>query len=124
MSNFENSACKVMGIILILLLSFLSVQLMGCTTIGWTDSGAPIVRQMWAKEDARRLALNEKKQSFSLLDNRGILHKYKTRHSTSWNPQNVIQVYCGSHYKWETLRIVWRRDKLLNQVWKWTYIVR
>ena len=125
MSDFENIACKAMAVILIILLCFLSFQLMGCsiptngTTVGWTDNGAPIV---------------EPAQAFPLLDNRGILHEYRDSKAypkiTKPTHMSVLQVYCGVHRQWETLRIVWRRSSLTKiehreeaDYWRWTYIV-
>ena len=123
MSDFENIACKAMAVILIILLCFLSFQLMGCatggTTIGWTENGAPIV---------------EPAQAFPLLDNRGILHKYKSDAKTYkriTHPKNEqLTLYCGVHFQWENIRIVWRRSSLTKiehreeaDYWRWTYIV-
>ena len=91
----------------------------GGTTIGWTDNGAPIVRST---------------SSFPLLDNRGILHEYRDSKAypkiTKPTHMSVLQVYCGVHRQWETLRIVWRRGNLTKiehreeaDYWRWTYIV-
>ena len=88
-------------------------------TIGWTDSGAPIVNTS---------------QAFPLLDNRGILHKYRDSKAypliTKPTHMSVLQVYCGVHRQWETLRIVWKRSGLYtighreeNSFWRWTYMV-
>jgi len=129
LSDFENIACKVMGIILVILLCLLAFQLMGCavlrtggTTIGWTDSGAPIVRSIQAPS------------SFPLLDNRGILHEYRDSKAypliTKPTHMSVLQVYCGVHRQWETIRIVWKRSNLTkiehreeNSFWRWNYNV-
>ena len=134
MNDFESKACKVMAVILIILLSFLSFQLMGCsipthgTTVGWTDSGAPIVNTS---------------QAFPLLDNRGILHEYKSDTKTykriTHPSADKLTLYCGSHFQWETIRIVWKRSDLTNidkaeqfstysaleesSFWRWTYMV-
>ena len=91
----------------------------GGTTIGWTDGGAPIVNTS---------------QAFPLLDNRGILHEYKSDTKTYkriTHPRNdELTLYCGSHFQWETLRIVWKRSSLTNiehreegSYWRWTYVV-
>ena len=122
MSDFENMACKAMAVILIILLCFLSVQLMGCatggTTVGWTDNGAPIVRAP---------------SSFPLLDNRGILHEYRESYNRVIKPSHndELQVYCGVHRQWETLRIAWKRGNLTKiehreevDYWRWNYSVR
>jgi hypothetical protein len=125
LSDFENIACKVMGIILIILLSFLSFQLMGCsipthgTTVGWTDGGAPIVRSL---------------SSFPLLDNRDILHEYKSDAKTykriTHPSTDKLTLYCAVHFQWETVNIVWKRSNLTNighreesSFWRWTYMV-
>jgi hypothetical protein len=109
---------QLISLALLILLSLSCAA--GGTTIGWTDNGAPIVRSKTSRNSIKFAS-----SSFPLLDNRGILHKYKACPLiTRPTHMTVQQVYCGSHYKWETLRIVWRRDKLLTQVWKWTYIVR
>ena len=125
MSDFENIACKAMGIILIILLSFLSFQLMGCsipthgTTVGWTDNGAPIVRP---------------KESFPLLDNRGILQEYKSDAKTykriTHPSADELTLYCAVHKQWETVKIAWKRSDLTNighreesSFWRWTYMV-
>ena len=89
----------------------------GGTTIGWTDDGAPIV--------AREIPV---------LDNRGILHEYKSDAKTykriTHPSKDKLTLYCGSHFQWETLRIVWRRSSLTKiehreeaNYWRWTYIV-
>ena len=73
--------------------------------------------------------------SFPLLDNRGILHEYRDSKAypkiTHPKSGDVIQIYCGFHYQWETIRIVWRRGDLTkiehreeSSYWRWTYIVR
>ena len=91
-------------------------------TIGWTDSGAPIVRSIQAPS------------SFPVLDNRGILHKYRDSKAypliTKPTHMSVLQVYCGVHRQWETLRIVWKRSNLTkiehreeNSFWRWNYNV-
>ncbi len=123
MSDFENIACKAMAVILIILLCFLSFQLMGCatggTTIGWTENGA---------------LSTQTPSSFPVLDNRGILHEYRDSKAypkiTKPTHMSVLQVYCGVHRQWETLRIVWRRSSLTKiehreeaDYWRWTYIV-
>jgi hypothetical protein len=72
--------------------------------------------------------------SFPLLDNRGILHEYRDSKAypkiTKPTHMSVLQVYCGVHRQWETLRIVWRRSSLTKiehreeaDYWRWTYMV-
>ena len=126
MTDFENIACKAMAVILIILLCFLSVQLMGCsiptngTTVGWTDNGAPIV---------------EPTQAFPLLDNRDILHEYKSDAKTykriTHPSKDKLTLYCAVHRQWETVNIAWKRSSLTNiehreesSFWRWTYTVR
>ena len=123
MSDFENIACKAMAVILIILLCFLSFQLMGCatggTTIGWTENGAPIV---------------EPAQAFPLLDNRDILHEYKSDAKTykriTHPSTDKLTLYCAVHFQWETVNIAWKRSNLTNiehreesSFWRWTYTV-
>ena len=123
MSDFENMACKAMAVILIILLCFLSVQLMGCatggTTVGWTENGAPIV---------------EPAQAFPLLDNRDILHEYKSDAKTykriTHPSTDKLTLYCAVHFQWETVNIAWKRSDLTNiehreesSFWRWTYMV-
>jgi len=117
-----------MGIILIILLSFLSFQLMGCsipthgTTVGWTDGGAPIVRSIQAPS------------SFPLLDNRDILHEYRDSKAypkiTKPTHNDELTLYCAVHRQWETVKIVWKRSNLTNighreenSYWRWNYNV-
>ena len=72
--------------------------------------------------------------SFPLLDNRGILHEYrdKSAYSEIIKPTHnqKLTLYCGSHFQWEILRIVWRRGNLITiehreemDYFRWTYIV-
>ena len=72
--------------------------------------------------------------SFPLLDNRGILHEYKSDAKTykriTHPSKDKLTLYCGVHRQWETLRIVWRRSSLTKiehreeaDYWRWTYIV-
>lgn len=74
----------------------------------------------------------QKLSSFPLLDNRGILHEYRTDHNRITHPKvnDKLTLYCASHFQWETLKIVWRRSDLTkighreeNSYWRWTYIV-
>ena len=112
----------------IILLSLALLNL-GCAhstsrTIGWTDSGAPIVRSVSTQPPS----------SFPLLDNRGILHEYRDSKAypliTKPTHMSVLQVYCGVHRQWETIRIVWKRSNLTkiehreeNSFWRWNYNV-
>ncbi len=107
-------------------LACLALTQVGCAhstsrTIGWTDNGAPIVRS------------TQTPSSFPLLDNRGILHEYRDSKAypmiTKPTHMSVIQVYCGVHRQWETLRIVWKRGNLTKiehreEKWRWNYNVR
>ena len=108
---------------LMIYLGLIGLALFSCatggTTIGWTDNGAPIVRAP---------------SSFPLLDNRGILHEYRDSKAypmiTKPTHSTVIQVYCGVHRQWETLRIAWKRSDLSkiehreeSSFWRWTYMV-
>ena len=109
---------SLLGLALISLVLFIQCAT-GGTHVGWTDSGAPIVNTS---------------QAFPLLDNRGILHEYKSNSKTYkriTHPRNdKLTLYCGSHFQWETLRIVWKRSNLTNighreesSFWRWTYMV-
>jgi len=72
--------------------------------------------------------------SFPLLDNRGILHEYKSDSKTYkriTHPRNdKLTLYCGSHFQWEILRIQWKRGSLSTiehreemDYFRWTYII-
>ena len=106
---------------LMIYLGLIGLALFSCaaggTTIGWTDNGAPIVRAP---------------SSFPLLDNRGILHEYRESYNRVIKPSHndELQVYCGVHRQWETLRIAWKRGNLAkiehreeSSYWRWTYMV-
>ena len=105
-----------------LLLSFLSLTLLSCatggTTVGWTDNGAPIVVR-----------------EIPVLDNRGILHEYKSDAKTykriTHPSKDKLTLYCAVHRQWETVNIAWKRSSLTNiehreesSFWRWTYTVR
>jgi hypothetical protein len=105
-------------------LACLALTQVGCAhstsrTIGWTDNGAPIVRSS---------------SSYPLLDNRGILHEY--RDSKAYpkiikpTHNDELTIYCGSHFQWETVKIVWKRGNLVKiehreeiDYWRWNYNV-
>jgi hypothetical protein len=105
-------------------LACLALTQVGCAhstsqTIGWTDNGAPIVRAP---------------SSFPLLDNRGILHEYRDSKAypkiTKPTHNDELTIYCGSHFQWETVKIVWKRGNLTkiehreeNSFWRWNYNV-
>ena len=105
-------------------LACLALTQVGCAhstsqTIGWTDNGAPIV---------------ESPSSFPLLDNRGILHEYRDSnvYTRITHPvhNDELTIYCGSHFQWETVKIVWKRGNLTkiehreeNSFWRWNYNV-
>ena len=110
---------SLLGLALISLVLFIQCAT-GGTTIGWTDSGAPIV--------------SSKTQAFPLLDNRGILHEYKSDTKTykriTHPSTDKLTLYCGSHFQWETIRIMWKRGNLTKiehreegSYWRWTYVV-
>ena len=81
--------------------------------------------------------------SFPLLDNRGILHEYKSDTKTykriTHPSTDKLTLYCGVHFQWETIRIAWKRSDLTNidkaeqfstysaleesSFWRWTYMV-
>jgi hypothetical protein len=109
---------SLLGLALISLVLFTRCAT-GGTTIGWTDNGAPIVNTS---------------QAFPVLDNRGILHEYKSDSKTykriTHPSTDKLTLYCGVHFQWETLRIQWKRSNLTNighreenSFWRWTYIV-
>ena len=123
MSDFEEIACKGLGIVLFLLVVILSVQLMGCatggTTIGWTDSGAPIVKPKGST------------QAYPLLDNRGILHTYRDNFDKIVFPTHnkKLTLYCGSHFQWENVTAMWKSSggnighREEADYYRWMYIV-
>ena len=102
----------------------------GGTHSGWADSRAPIVK-------------SSNSIKFPLLDNRGILHEYKSDTKTYkriTHPRNdELTLYCAVHRQWETIRIAWKRSSLSkidkaeqfstysaleeNSYWRWTYVV-
>jgi len=90
-----------------------------CATESGYRLGAPIVRAS---------------SSFPLLDNRGILHEYKSDTKTYkriTHPRNdELTLYCAVHRQWETVRIAWKRSSLTkiehreeSSYWRWTYMV-
>tara|TARA_R110000744_G_scaffold167080_1_gene284430 strand:+ start:436 stop:795 length:360 start_codon:yes stop_codon:yes gene_type:complete len=103
----------------------LALTQVGCAhstsqTIGWTDNGAPIVRP--------------KTQTFPILDNRGILHEYKSDYKTykriTHPKSDKLTLYCGVHFQWEIIRIAWKRGNITNiahreemEYWRWTYTI-
>lgn len=92
MSDFENIACKVMGVILFLLIMILSLQLTSCTSKTQVAPEAPI---------------KPKKQAISLLDSSGSLHKYKVDVSrlNLPNDNQLLTQYCMNHYQWENITV-------------------
>jgi hypothetical protein len=114
MSDFEDVACKVLGIILFAILCILVLLLNGCatggTTVGWTDNGAPIVV----------------KRTYPLLDYNGIEHQYKGDVSNFTFPKHnrkLIQ-YCSIHFCWEDIQARWSQDKLAEPGnYRWNYLV-
>ena len=90
-----------------------------CATGSGYRLGSPIVRAS---------------SSFPLLDNRGILHEYKSDTKTYkriTHPKNdELTLYCAFHRQWETIRIMWKRGNLTkiehreeSSYWRWTYMV-
>ena len=92
MSDFENIACKTMGIILLILIVILSLQLMSCTS---NNQVAPEVQ------------IKPKKQAISLLDSSGGMHKYKVNVSklNLPNDNQLLTQYCMNHYQWENITV-------------------
>jgi len=114
MSDFENIACKTLGIILFVVLCMLAFQLNGCATggtaVGWTDSGAPIVV----------------KRSYPLLDYNGIEHQYKGDVSNFIFPKHNRELtqYCSIHFCWEDIQARWTQDKQAESGnHRWNYFV-
>ncbi len=112
MSNFEDVACKVLGIILFAILCILVLLLNGCatggTTVGWTDSGAPIVVQ----------------RTYTLLDYNGIEHQYKddVLKMLYLSDDKKLTQYCSIHFDWEDIQARWSQDKLAepgNHIWNY-----
>ena len=92
MTDFENMACKIMGVILFLLVVILGLQLMSCTS---NNQVTPEVQ------------IKPKKQAISLLDNSGSLHKYKVNVSklNLPNDNQLLTQYCMNHYQWENITV-------------------
>jgi len=114
MSDFEDVACKVLGIILLTVLCILAFQLMGCATggtmVGWTDNGAPIVA----------------KRTYPLLDYNGIEHQYKGDVSNFTFPKHnrKLTQYCSIHFYWEDIQAKWSQDKHAEPGnHRWNYFV-
>ena len=113
MSNFEEIACKGLGIVLFLLVVILSVQLMGCT------STIP-------KEEPHNTPI-----SFPLLDHRGILHTYRDNFDKIVFPTHnkKLTLYCGSHFQWENVTAMWKSSggnighREEADYYRWMYIV-
>ena len=111
MSNFENISCKVLGIILFILVTILSVQLMGCTST--IPKEKPTIRD------------------YPLLDHRGILHKYRDDFKSIVFPTHneKLTQYCGTHFQWESVTAMWKSggDNIGHReeadYHRWIYIV-
>ena len=101
-----------MAIILVILLSLLSFQLMGCTLAANRSINIPGDLQVKAIE------------GYPLLDNRGILHKYRDNFKSIIFPTHnkKLTQYCGTHFQWEVIKSVWKRKDDDN--YSWHYIVR
>ena len=82
----------------------------GGTTVGWTDSGAPVV-------DGR---------TYPLLDYNGIKHQYKGDVSNFTSPKHnrKLTQYCSVHFEWEDIQARWSQDKLAEPGnHRWNYYV-
>ena len=82
----------------------------------------------------RSMSTQASPSSFPLLDNRGILHEYRDSKAypkiTKPTHNDELTIYCGSHFQWETVKIVWKRGNLTkiehreeNSFWRWNYNV-
>ena len=92
MTHFENIACKVMGIILLILIVILSLQLTSCVSKTQVVPETPI---------------KPKKHAISLLDSSGSSHKYKVDVSrlNLPNDNQLLTQYCMNHYQWENITV-------------------
>ena len=92
MTHFENIACKIMGIILLILIVIISLQLTSCASKTQVVPETPI---------------KPKKQAISLLDSSGGMHKYKVNVSklNLPNDNQLLTQYCMNHYQWEYITV-------------------
>ena len=82
----------------------------GGTTVGWTDSGAPIVVN----------------KTYPLIDYNGIEHQYKGDVTNFTFPKHnrKLTQYCSIHFEWEDIQARWSQDKLAEPGnHRWNYLV-
>ena len=112
MSDFENMACKAMAVILIILLCFIGVQLIGCTS---ASNGAINVN--------KPLIHNIDPTDYPLLGHDGELHKFgENLHKMIFPKHNQrLTQYCAIHFQWENVNVVYSRME--DNQWGYKYII-
>ena len=109
-----------MAVILVILLSLLSFQLMGCTSVIRVLQDSD-----WKKYEAahQRDHDNNRIEGYPLLDNRGILHKYRGNFKSIVFPTHnkKLTQFCGIHFQWEVIKAVWNQEG--DDDFRWHYIV-
>ena len=112
LNEFESNCCKGLSIVLVILLAIISFQLVGCTS---ASNGAINVIPKEEVHDTIR--------SFPLLDNRGILHKYRDDFDKLIFPRHnrKLTQYCAAHFQLESIKAVWKREG--DGYYRWHYIV-
>jgi hypothetical protein len=62
-------------------------------------------------------------RSFPLLDNRGVLHKYRDDFDKLIFPKDnrKLTQYCGKHFQWESIKARWKKNNIGE--WGWSYMV-
>ena len=103
MSEFEQKACNILGIILFFIICLLVLQLNGCATTN------PLT--------------GEEETHYPLIDTRLVVHKYKDNIQWMLFPKNNTKLtqYCSVHFEWEDITPLYRR---INEEYKWVYQVK
>ena len=110
LNEFESNCCKGLSIVLVILLAIISFQLVGCTS---ASNGSINITP---KEEVAP-------SSFPLLDNRGILHKYRDDFDKFIFPRHneKLTQYCATHFEWESIKAVYKKEG--DGDYRWHYIV-
>ena len=99
-----------MAVMLIVLAVIISIQLVGCTSAA---NGAINITA----------DVPDNIKGYPLLDNRGILHKYRDNYDKIIFPRHneKLTQFCGIHFQWEVIKSVWKRE--WDEDYRWHYIV-
>ena len=119
LNKFESSCCKGLGIVLIILLTIISFQLVGCTSVVRHIQDAE-----WKKYKAAHQRDHDNNiKGYPLLDTRGVLHKYRDNFKSIVFPTHnkKLTQYCGIHFQWEVIKEVWKQEG--DEDFRWHYIV-